>query len=116
ALLVPTGLALVGAVIHLLRAREVLDETQRAMWLALWLCLFLVVSGFLRFNTVFFQAQGRYLSPAMAPISLLTVVGWFVFIPPRARPPATTVIGLAMAGLSLYAALGVMVPYFLHHG
>jgi 4-amino-4-deoxy-L-arabinose transferase-like glycosyltransferase len=115
ALLVPTTLALLGAVLHLLRAREVLDESQRATWLVLWLCLFLVISGFLRFNVVFFQAQGRYLTPAMAPIALLTVIGWFVFVPPRARPATTLFLGAALGALSLYGAIGVIVPYVRLH-
>jgi 4-amino-4-deoxy-L-arabinose transferase-like glycosyltransferase len=115
ALLIPSTLALLGAIIHLMRAGKVLDETQRGTWLVLWLCLFLVVSGFLRFNVVFFQAQGRYLTPAMAPIALLTVIGWFVFVPPRGRPAATVVMGVALGALSLYGALGVIVPYVRTH-
>jgi 4-amino-4-deoxy-L-arabinose transferase-like glycosyltransferase len=115
ALLVPSTLALLGAIIHLLRARQVLDETQRSTWLILWLCLFLVISGFLRFNVIFFQAQGRYLTPAMAPIALLSVIGWFIFVPPRARPTTTLFLGVALGALSLYGALGVIAPYLRAH-
>lgn len=111
ALVVPSVMAALGAIIHLLRAREVLDDTQRSAWLILWLCLFLVVSGFLRFNVIFFQAQGRYLTPAMAPIALLTAVGWFVFVPPRARRASTLALAMALVALSVYGALGVIVPY-----
>jgi hypothetical protein len=112
ALLVPTLFAVLGAVIHLIRAREVLDATQRATWVVFCLCLFLVVAGFLRFNTLFFQAQGRYLSPAMAPIVLLMITGWFVFVPVRRRPALTAGLGLGMAALSLYALVGVIAPFF----
>ena len=45
--------------------------------------LILVVLGFIRFNTQFFQAQGRYLYPAILPLSLGWALGMKSLLPKR---------------------------------
>jgi hypothetical protein len=78
----------------------------------LLLTWFLVVAAFLRFNTEFFQAQGRYLFPAMAPIAVGFAAGWLAWWPARRQPLA---LGLLLAGLlalALYALFGTLLPAF----
>jgi hypothetical protein len=51
--------------------------------LTLALAAFLVLAAFLRFNMEFFQAQGRYLFPAMGPIAVGFTSGWLAWWPRR---------------------------------
>jgi len=46
------------------------DETRRHSGALCWLLFAVVFAGFLRFNMTYFQAQARYLLPALAPISV----------------------------------------------
>lgn len=91
-----------------------------------------VFGAFLNFNTTYFQAQGRYLLPAIATIALGMAGGWLEWV----RTPALlstgddhergiartqvweTVAGWAIAAamlvLALYAYFGVLVPGFSH--
>jgi hypothetical protein len=91
-----------------------------------------VFGAFLNFNTTYFQAQGRYLLPAIAAIALGMAGGWLEWV----RSPALlsagedreqglnrarsweTVAGwaimTAMLVLAVYAYFGVLVPGFSH--
>ncbi len=70
-----------------------------------------VVAAFLNFNSTYFQAQGRYLFPAIAAISLSLCGGWLV--PARRRESVVAwVIVLTMMVLALYALFGVVFPGF----
>ncbi len=59
----------------------------------------LVVVSFVRFNMTFFQAQGRYLLPALPLWALLFAVGMESLAPPRGRP--LLMVGLALLMLAL---------------
>ena len=76
------------------------------------LAAFLVLAAFLRFNTEFFQAQGRYLFPAMGPIALGFSGGWLAWWPPRRRGIAAALLLIGMLALSLFALRGTLVPAF----
>jgi hypothetical protein len=90
-----------------------------------------VFATFLRFNTEYFQAQGRYLFPAMACIGLGLAGGWLEWarfvagLLFRRRAPEVTaaisrkwecglawLITAAMLALSVYALFGVVTPAF----
>ena len=107
-------LALFGAIgflRHLRRTR--LNEWQRQGW---WLCLALFVLlavGFVRFNFSFFQAQARYLFPALPAAALALALGLEEFVPVRWRAAAMIALPLALAALSLTMLPLWIVPQFL---
>lgn len=70
-----------------------------------------VLAGFLNFNSTYFQAQGRYLFPALAALSLALAGGWLQF---ARRREAAAGCGIAAAVLSLatYALVAVIQPGF----
>jgi 4-amino-4-deoxy-L-arabinose transferase-like glycosyltransferase len=109
-LMLPTAAALVGLVRAYLRRGE-LNTTERALWSLQVVTWLLVVSAFLRFNTEFFQAQGRYLFPAMGPIVLLFTFGLLSLAPGKRRAVAA-VWALTLAALALYALVGCILPAF----
>jgi 4-amino-4-deoxy-L-arabinose transferase-like glycosyltransferase len=82
--------------------------------LVLFLAWFLVLAAFVRFNTEFFQAQGRYLFPAMGPTALGFAAGWLAWWPARRRGAALLLLLGGMLALALYALLGTLVPVFGH--
>lgn len=61
----------------------------------------LVVASFVRFNVTFFQAQGRYLLPALPLWAVLFAVGVGSLAPPRARPLLALAVSLLMLALSV---------------
>jgi hypothetical protein len=89
-----------------------LSGAERAIWGLLAVTWLLVVAAFLRFNTAFFQAQGRYLFPAMAPIALLFTLGLQSLGPARWRPRVALGTAAAMLLLALYALFGCIIPAF----
>jgi len=106
--------ALVGLV-KWLRAPEERTARQLRALLAPALLGALVAASFVRFNMVFFQAQGRYLFPALPLWALLFMVGLEQLAPRRARPRVTLAVVaclflLAAAGLSLVRSLGGLRP------
>jgi hypothetical protein len=86
-------------------------NSQRLI-VVLSLAAFLVLAAFLRFNTEFFQAQGRYLFPAMAPLSFGFTAGWLVWWPNRRRALAVLFLLAGMLALALYALIAVLLPAF----
>ncbi len=80
--------------------------------LILALAWFLVLAAFLRFNTEFFQAQGRYLFPAMGPSALGFAAGWLAWWPPRRQGLAVLLLLAGMLALALYALFGTLIPAF----
>jgi hypothetical protein len=74
----------------------------------------LLVVGYVRYNLLIVQPQSRFLLAAMAPIALLTTLGWLAFLPRPARPIAVISLAIGMATLAVYAVAGVILPYY--HG
>ncbi len=66
----------IGLVIAHFRRDRLMSRAEISVIQMLAWGLALVVISFIVFVAVYFQAQGRYLYPAMLPISLLTVLGW----------------------------------------
>jgi hypothetical protein len=80
--------------------------------LILSLAGFLVLAAYLRFNVEFFQAQGRYLFPAMGPIALGFSSGWLTWWPPRRRAIGVILLLAGMLVLALFALCGTLLPAF----
>lgn len=64
-----------------LKSMEEDAEYSSRTLMVFWITLALVAVAFLKLNMTVFQAQGRYLYPAMIPIALLWVLGLGGFIP-----------------------------------
>jgi 4-amino-4-deoxy-L-arabinose transferase-like glycosyltransferase len=62
------------------------------IWVVFAATFVLVLLAFIRFNTVFFQAQGRYLYPAIVPVAVLWVLGIEGLLPRGERVMSATVI------------------------
>ncbi|HEU4752986.1 MAG TPA: glycosyltransferase family 39 protein, partial [Armatimonadota bacterium] len=122
--------ALAGGVVYLIRSRlerSAREEEEPPSGLAVMgLHALFVVAAFLNFNSTYFQAQGRYLFPAMAFLSLALAGGlleWPRLLPaaPEGKGPGprrrgewagAAVIAGGMLALALYALLGVIQPAF----
>ncbi len=101
-------LAFAGAVRWYLRARESFGAEQRNVALLLGVFTLLVGAAFLRFNTEYFQAQGRYLYPALGPLSIAFVGGSLSWLPEARRRVGVAVLLLVMVALALFAYLTVL--------
>lgn len=64
--------------------------------------LAVIVVLFLRFNNQYFQAQARYLLPAIGPIAAAMGIG-AVYASKQRWPAAFAVLGLVLLGINLYA-------------
>lgn len=64
--------------------------------------LFVILATFLRFNLTYFQAQGRYVIPAIGPIACGVGVGLCVWSKDKWKL-AVAALGVAMLGLNVYA-------------
>jgi len=78
---------------------KVLEGWQKDACLTLLVGCALLLAMFVRFNVIFFQAQGRYLFPMISTIAIGFMVGWANVFPNRARGAA--ILGLTGALLLL---------------
>ena len=85
---------------------------QREVAVVWGLCAVLVASAFLRFNLSFFQAQARYLYPAVLPIAGAMAAGWLAPWPARRRGLGAALLGAVLVVLALYAWEGTLLRYF----
>jgi uncharacterized membrane protein len=69
------ALATCGGLVRCRREWNDLAAPEKRVWSVLALAAILVGLQFLQFNKAFFQAQARYLFPAIGPIACLFVVG-----------------------------------------
>lgn len=112
-LLVFTGLVLVGVLGAARGWRGWSPATQRAV-LVLAASATLTLGLYLVYNLSFVQHQGRYLFPALVPLSVAVAAGlrqwarWLRWPPAEAALAALMVAGLA--GLSAWALVRVVVP------
>ena len=80
-------------------------EAPRRRSLAVMLCLTgFVVAQFLYFNATYFQAQGRYLYPAIGPIAIFMSLGLARLLGPRAKL-APLAIAVLLIALNVYILL-----------
>lgn len=70
-----------------------------------------VAAAYLNFNATYFQAQARYLFPALGFLSLALCAGWLELARRREAGAVLAILGLLLL-LSLYALLGVVGPAF----
>jgi len=98
----------VVAVLGLMGRRKAESQTSPSSRLVLiWWSIgtALVVLALIRFNLTFFQAQARYLHPALLPISLAFALGWHQWLSgPKAamRWGALTLFGVTLLFLTLW--------------
>jgi 4-amino-4-deoxy-L-arabinose transferase-like glycosyltransferase len=92
--------SLVGGIIWQKTEKEPARRQASALC---WLLFALVFLSFLRFNATYFQAQARYLLPALGPIALGLACGWPRLFPERLRPRAAWALLAALLALNAYA-------------
>jgi len=104
--------ALAGLGRRWLAVRHDFSQRATAVGVVLGLHAALVTAALLSFNTEFFQAQGRYLFPALATITIGLATGWMAWTPVESRTRAAWLIVGGMAALAIYALVGVVAPGF----
>ncbi len=95
------------------RRRLMWDAGQRMALASLMAQIVFTVIAFLNYNVHFFQAQGRYLYPALLPLAFFFVLGFRALLPPPGWFPAF--VGLLAAGLvalNIYTLFGLLLPRF----
>ncbi|MCL6431646.1 MAG: phospholipid carrier-dependent glycosyltransferase [Anaerolineae bacterium] len=97
-----TVLALVGLALRISRVWRELGQEQRGAWLLLAGSLLLTAASFIWYNLSFVQHQGRYLFPALVPMSLLLAAGWHEIT----RRTRRALLAGALCGLALVLAAG----------
>ena len=90
-----------GKMSFLLHLRNKWSEIRKPVLIGL---LISVLTGllFIGFNMTYFQAQGRYLLPALAPLSLMFAIGWLNLFKSKLMPVLITVT-ILFGGTTIYA-------------
>ncbi|MDW8321718.1 MAG: glycosyltransferase family 39 protein [Armatimonadota bacterium] len=96
-------LSLLGFALALWRERESFAEGAYRWWIVAGVLTLLVAGAFVRFILTYFQTQGRYLYPALAPIVLAFVIGWRSLFPTHLRVAADGVLLLVLFAISILA-------------
>lgn len=107
-----SGIALAPAISYCIKGREEV-RTSQVIKYSLMLygaTLLLVLVAFVTFNFKYFQAQGRYLYPALIPISLFWVLGIRQVFPSSVRKFAPSFVIICMLSLAFYALVGYVAP------
>jgi 4-amino-4-deoxy-L-arabinose transferase-like glycosyltransferase len=105
ALLIWSGIILFGLIFLAIRIRHwwpQLSDGQRWSLLPLLLLLLGVIASYGWYNLGFVQHQGRYLFPALLPVSLLFAIGWHTVL----RPPVSLACAAALL-LGMFVIVGV---------
>jgi hypothetical protein len=77
--------------------------------------LIMGASAFLvQLNSLYFQAQGRFLFPALAPLAVDFILGWQFLLPGRRFGAFLLAFGLFLLALNVYTLFGLLAPRF--HG
>ncbi len=84
-----------------LHVRNRVREVQSAIWVGLVIAAFTILL-FIGFNLTFFQAQGRYLLPCLAPTALILAIGWLNLFKSKLMPVLITVT-ILFGGTTIYA-------------
>ena len=114
------GLALIslavgiGSLRGIARARAK-SAANRDLLLVYGVTLALVLLAFIKFNLSFFQAQGRYLYPALVPISMLWALGFRELLPARLHrfaPHAALAVTLVTQIVALATCIIPKMPYY----
>jgi hypothetical protein len=102
--------AAVGFVRYLVRRRA--TGWQARAWVVFGVFGALLLASFVRFNLDFFQAQARYLFPALPAAALAFVLGVEEFAPPRRRAWVSMGAVALLAALALFGLLLWVIPEF----
>ena len=102
-----------AAVAGLARQRQWLARPTTRLVLA---TLVTAVLAYIGYNLSFQQFQGRYLFPALAPIAILLVGGWAVWLPPRLAPWGLGLVAALLIALNAYSLVRVLEPGFAPYG
>lgn len=86
------------------------SKTSNNILTVYFITLLLVLLAFLRLNTTVFQAQGRYLYPALIPISLLMVTGIRRMIPSKHRNLIPYIITGMLIAVQIIALATCIIP------
>jgi 4-amino-4-deoxy-L-arabinose transferase-like glycosyltransferase len=84
--------------------KALLSRVQIVSLWVLFLTFGLVFVAFGAFTLKYFQAQGRYFFPAMAPIAICGALGWLALFPARWK---------SVAGYGLLCALALLTTFWL---
>ncbi len=76
-------------------------EVPKAVFVALAMAI-VTLLVFVGFNMTYFQAQGRYLLPAVAPAGIVLAIGWMSLCKQK-LPFALTLVVLVFGGTTIYA-------------
>ena len=110
-----SGIVCIGAAIGLLRLhlRRRLEFTrlQHSAILLLFVVFGLVAFAFIGFTSHYFQAQGRYLYPAMLPICICMALGWKAIFPKRYAATACGILLLMLVSLDVALFRQIWVVY-----
>lgn len=104
-------LGLAGAALSLLRSCSRHDQCF-SVGLTYGLTVLLVGLSFAGFTSTYFQAQGRYLYPALLPLSVAWGAGLEGMLPARYQIHATTILLIAMAALAFMFCFGYVAPVY----
>ncbi len=96
-------LTLLGFALSLWREREQFAEGAWRWWTVGGLLFLLVLGAFVRFILTYFQTQGRYLYPALAPVALAFAIGWRGLFPVHLRASADGILLLVLFAVSVLA-------------
>jgi hypothetical protein len=94
------------------RWADATSEKKVVVWTMIALCS-VTAYVFLRFNLIFFQAQGRYLYPALVPFGLCSAAGLRgLFGRPAWFAVCAIVVAAGLLALNLYSIFGLIGPRF----
>jgi len=96
------------------RRRPELTPTQRARLLLLLVSCLLTVLAFLGYNLTFVQHQGRYLFPALIPLSTAAALGLnrlVKVLPGQIQPWTAATLFTGLAALDVYCLFKFIVPF-----
>jgi 4-amino-4-deoxy-L-arabinose transferase-like glycosyltransferase len=99
-----TVIGLLVALVRAARGKEPPVSAATASWLLVVLLGLLTLATFLRFNTVFYQAQARYFLGVSVPLAALLAAGMCSLAPHRSRAIALGLIAV-FAVLALWAII-----------
>jgi 4-amino-4-deoxy-L-arabinose transferase-like glycosyltransferase len=107
-----TAASLLGVTLLHFRRRAEFSSVQLAFVTLFILTFALVLTSFLAFTWHFFQAQGRYLYPALLPISILFSLGIRAVMPVRYRTAGTAALLVLFAVLAFGFYVQGVVPAY----
>ncbi len=104
--------AIAGLIRQHLRRGTDYTKLQQQIILLCGLEIALVMASFAGFTWTFFQAQGRYLYPALLPLSLLGALGFRGILPARYRETATVLLLALLVVLAVAFLFTAVLPAY----